>query len=102
MYKAIKLLLRVEMKKIEENISDAFKNEAEVVFDTSDTKLFERAATTASNQQGSKDLIALGMASIWIVFVSLFMKILHPIFTRMTPTPRINKQHTNTTNQGIK
>lgn len=72
------------MKNIENNIADALKNEPELAFSTSDDELFKRATTTANNQQGTKDLVALGMASIWVVFISIFMKILKPIFKRMT------------------
>jgi len=45
------------------------------------------SSITANNQQGSKDLVALGMASIWIVFVSIFMKILKPIFKKVATKP---------------
>ena len=71
------------MNDIEKNITDVFQRDPEVVFSTSDNELFKRASTTANNHQGSKDFIALGMASIWIVFVSIFMKILKPIFKKM-------------------
>jgi hypothetical protein len=80
------------MKDIEKNIAAELKTDPELVFSTSDSELFKRASTTANNQQGTKDLFALGMASIWIVFVSIFMKILKPVFKRMAnnPTTRIN------------
>lgn len=81
---AIKLLLGGRMKDIEKNIAEELKSENEFTFSTSDDELFKRASTTANNQQGTKDLVALGMASIWIVFVSIFMNILKPIFKKMT------------------
>jgi hypothetical protein len=71
------------MKDIGKNISEELNNDSEVVFSTSDSELFKRAAITANKQQGTKDLVALGLASIWIVFVSIFMKILKPIFKKM-------------------
>jgi hypothetical protein len=71
------------MKNIEQHITDELTDEPECVFNTSDDELFKRAVTTANTQQGSKDLLALGMASLWVVFVSIFMKILKPIFTNM-------------------
>lgn len=71
------------MKNIEESISKELNDDPEVTFNTSDNELFKRAVKTANVQQGSKDLIALGMASIWIVFISIFMKILKPAFKSM-------------------
>ncbi|MDX2369126.1 MAG: hypothetical protein QNK36_12095 [Colwellia sp.] len=75
------------MKDLEENIAKQLKNDPELVFSTSDNELFKRASITANNQQGTKDLFALGMASIWVVFVSVFMKILKPIFKKMATNP---------------
>lgn len=93
------------MKNIEENITQALKSEPEVVFTSSDNDLFKRATQTANNQQGTKDLVALGMASIWVVFVSLFMNILKPIFKKMATNPNANDTNTTSThtnNNGIK
>lgn len=75
------------MNDIEKNITKALQNDPEVRFSTSDNELFKRASTTANNQQGTKDFLALGMASIWVVFVSIFMKILKPIFKKMAKNP---------------
>ena len=94
------------MKDIEKNITAELKSEPELVFTTSDDELFKRASITASNQQGTKDLVALGMASIWIVFVSILMKILQPIFKKIVTTPmstNINiTTNTNINNNGGK
>lgn len=83
---------------IELNIAAELKGDPELAFNTSDDEFFKRAAVTANNQQGSKDLVALGMASIWIVFVSIFMKILKPIFKQMAGEPKV--RNINTTNNG--
>lgn len=84
------------MKDLDKNITDELKKEPELMLNISDDELFKRATTTANNQQGTKDLLALGMASIWVVFVSIFMKILKPIFKQManntnTPSTKITK-----------
>jgi len=71
------------MKNIEQDLSKSFENDDDITFVTSDDELFKRAVTTVNVQQGSKDLIALGMASIWVVFASIFMKILKPISKNM-------------------
>ena len=71
------------MKDIEKSITQGLKDEPEQVFNISDDELFKRAVTTANVQQGSKDLLALGMAYIWVVFVSIFMKMLKPVFKNM-------------------
>jgi len=93
-------LLEDEVKDIEKNIAEELKNSAELAFSTSDDELFKRATVTANNQQGTKDLLALGMASIWVVFVSIFMKILKPIFKQMANNSE--KKSTTTTNNGNK
>lgn len=87
------------MKNIEKNLTEELKSDAEFDFSMPDSELFKRATSTANNQQGAKDLAALGMASIWVVFVSLFMKILQPIFKQMAKKNHIKK---NTTKQGNK
>ncbi|WDD99453.1 hypothetical protein [Thalassomonas actiniarum] len=71
------------MKDIEKSITQGLENEPEQMFNVSDDELFKRAVTTVNVQQGSKDLLALGMASIWVVFVSIFIKILKPVFKHM-------------------
>ena len=76
------------MKNLEKNIAKELKSDPELVFSTSDNELFKRASITANNQQGTKDLVALGLASIWVVFVSIFMKILKPIFKKMETNPK--------------
>lgn len=76
------------MKDIEESLAAELKSDSTLAFKTSDDELFKRAAVTANNQQGTKDLVALGMASIWVVFISLFMKILKPLFKRMAGKPK--------------
>ncbi|TWX66794.1 hypothetical protein ESZ36_14645 [Colwellia demingiae] len=76
------------MKDIEKNIAAELKNDPELTFSTSDDDLFKRATTTANNQRGTKDLLALGMASLWVVFISIFMKILKPIFKQMAAKPQ--------------
>jgi hypothetical protein len=86
------------MKDIEKNIAEELKNNSELIFSASDNELFKRASSTANNQQGTKDLVALGMASIWVVFVSVFMKILKPIFKRMA-TNQITTSTNITTNE---
>jgi len=75
------------MTEIEKSLAKELKSDSDLAFSTSDNELFKRASTTANNQQGTKDLVALGMASIWIVFVSIFMKILKPIFKKMAANP---------------
>jgi hypothetical protein len=87
--KAIKLLLEDEMKDIEKSLAKELSCDADVAFSTSDDQLFKRATLTANNQQGTKDLVALGLASLWVVFISLFMKVLKPIFKQMAPCPKI-------------
>jgi len=94
------VLLEDEVKDIEKNIAEELKNNSELAFSTSDDELFKRATVTANNQQGTKDLLALGMASIWVVFVSIFMKILKPIFKQMANNSE--KISTTTTNNGNK
>ena len=71
------------MKDIEKKITQELATEPEFILNTPDDELFKRATTTANNQQGTKDLVALGMASIWVVFISIFMKILKPVFTQV-------------------
>ncbi len=94
------VLLEDEVKDIEKNIAEELKNNSELAFSTSDDELFKRATVTANNQQGTKDLLALGMASIWVVFVSIFMKILKPIFKQMANNSKtINKTTTNNGNK---
>jgi len=83
------------MKSIKNEITDELKSDSELIFNASDDELFKRATITANNQQGTKDLVALGMASIWVVFVSLFMKILKPIFKQMANTPNTNLSSNN-------
>jgi|GEM_PF-1442047 len=90
------------MKDIEDDIKKELINEPELAFTTSDDELFKRATKTANNQQGTKDLVALGMASIWVVFVSIFMKILKPIFKRMANKPTATKPATSTNDNGSK
>lgn len=76
-------MLGVNMKSIEQQLADGFESDEDVTFTTSDQELFNRASTTVNVQQGSKDLVLLGMASIWVVFASLLMKILKPILNNM-------------------
>lgn len=77
------------MKSIEQSLIEELDCDDDITFTTTDEELFKRAVTTANVQQGSKDLIALGMASIWVVFASIFMKILKPIFKNMADNNRI-------------
>jgi hypothetical protein len=88
------------MKNIEENIAEELKNSSDLAFSTSDDELFKRATVTANNQQGTKDLLALGMASLWVVFISIFMKILKPIFKQMANNSKTIS--TTTTDNGNK
>ena len=88
------------MKSIENKITEELKSNPEFNFSTSDDELFKRATKTANNQQGTKDLIALGMASLWVVFISIFMKILKPIFKQMAAKPK--SISTNITNNRSK
>lgn len=71
------------MKEIENIIIDGVTDDSDYDYNTSDDELFKRAVKTANVQQGSKDMLALGMASIWVVFISIFMKILKPVFKNM-------------------
>ena len=71
------------MKSIEKSLSEGFESKDDVVFNTSDEELINRAVKTVNVQNGSKDLLTLGMASIWVVFASIFTKILTPIFKNM-------------------
>ena len=88
------------MKDLETKIAEELSSEPELIFTSSDDELFKRATATANNQQGTKDLLALGMASIWIVFISIFMKILKPIFTKVNKTPNeIVKTEINNRNE---
>lgn len=77
------------MNNIEQSLAEVLERDEEVTFATTDEELFKRAVSTASVQQGSKDLVALGMASIWVVFASIFMKILKPVFKNMADNNRI-------------
>ena len=77
------------MKSIEQSLIEELDRDDDITFTTTDEELFKRAVTTANVQQGSKDLISLGMASIWVVFASIFMKILKPIFKNMADNNRI-------------
>jgi hypothetical protein len=65
------------MKDIEKSLAKELSCDADVAFSTSDDQL------------GTKDLVALGLASLWVVFISLFMKVLKPIFKQMAPCPKI-------------
>lgn len=76
-------MLGVNMKSIEQQLTEGLDSDDDVTFATSDQDLFKRAATTVNVQQGSKDLVLLGMATIWVVFASLFMKILKPILNNL-------------------
>jgi hypothetical protein len=84
------------MKDIEKNIAAELKMDPEITFSTSDDDLFKHATTAANKQQGTKDLLALGIVSLWIVFISIFMT----IFKKMAPKPQ--NISTNTTNNGGK
>jgi len=75
------------MKDIEKNIAVALNKGSESDFTTSDAELFKRATTAANNQQGTKDFLALGVASLWVVFISIFIKILKPLFKKMATKP---------------
>ena len=66
------------MKSIEQSLIEELDRDDDITFTTTDEELFKRAVTTANVQQGSKDLIALGMASIWVVFAGLFINVLKP------------------------
>ena len=74
------------MNDFEKKLAEELKNEPNTTFSTPDQELFKRAVATANVQQGSKDLLALGMASIWVVFANIFIKILHPIFKNTAQT----------------
>ncbi len=71
------------MSNLEQSLIDELKREDDIAFKASDEDLVKRAVTSANVNQGSKDLIMLGMASIWVVFASIFMKILQPVFKNM-------------------
>ena len=66
------------MNNIEKNLTQALQREDDIAFAMSDEELFKRAEVTANVKQGSKDLISLGMASIWVVFAGLFINVLKP------------------------
>jgi hypothetical protein len=76
------------MNNLEKNLTEGLEREDEVAFVTSDEELFKRAVSTVNVQQGSKDLITLGMASIWVVFVSIFMNLLKPTIKNMAKQSR--------------
>ncbi|TWX55169.1 hypothetical protein [Colwellia hornerae] len=82
------------MKNIEKSLAQELSRDGDLAFSTSDDEFFKRAAITANNQQGTKDLVALGLASLWVVFISLFMKVLKPIFKNMAPCPKTISNHT--------
>ena len=90
------------MKDLENNIAKVLANDSENAFTTTDDELFKRATATANNQQATKDLFALGMASIWIVFISIFMKILNPIFTQVKTNTATTTNVTKKFNHGNK
>jgi len=81
------------MNIIEQSLVEELEREDEVAFITSDEELFKRAEITANVQQGSKDLISLGMASIWVVFAGLFVNVLKPTFKNMADNSRKNNEH---------
>ncbi len=89
------------MNKLEKDIAQQLESDTDFEFSIPDSELFKRASKTANNQQGVKDLAALGMASIWVVFASLFMQILQPIFKQMAKTSKI-KTNSTLTEQGNK
>lgn len=62
------------MKDIEAQLAKSFQDE-DTSFQTSDQDLINNAVKSANVKQGSKDLVVLGMASIWVVFVNIFLKI---------------------------
>lgn len=66
------------MNNIERDLTKALQREDDIAFVMSDEELFKRAEITANVKQGSKDLISLGMASIWVVFAGLFINVLKP------------------------
>ena len=82
-------------KDIEKNIAAQLSSEDEVAFKVSDDELVKRATVSANNQQGTKDLVALGMASIWVVFISIFMNILKPVFKQMEVNKKMSTHSKN-------
>ncbi|AWB58180.1 hypothetical protein [Colwellia sp. Arc7-D] len=74
------------MNNIEQNLTEALQCEDDISFVTSDEELFKRAESSANVQQGSKDLISLGMASIWVVFAGLFINVLKPTLNNKADT----------------
>ena len=83
------------MKDLEKNITNSLADDSESSFNTSDDELFKRATTTVNNQQATKDLVALGMASIWVVFISIFMNILKPVFKQMEVNKKMSTHSKN-------
>ncbi|MFT5757270.1 MAG: hypothetical protein ACI9LM_001999 [Alteromonadaceae bacterium] len=69
------------MQDIENMLKNELTDKSEENFTTSDDELIHRAIKTANNQQGGKDIVALGMASLWVVFVSIFIRLLKPFIT---------------------
>ena len=47
---------------------------------STDQELVNRAIATANNQQAGKDLAVLGIASIWVVLMSMFTHLAKPLF----------------------
>tara|TARA_R110000744_G_scaffold141484_1_gene252893 strand:+ start:2452 stop:2724 length:273 start_codon:yes stop_codon:yes gene_type:complete len=88
MRRKLKLGENMNIIDIEQSLVAELEGEDEVAFITSDEELFKRAEITANVQQGSKDLISLGMASIWVVFAGLFINILKPTFKNMAINSR--------------
>lgn len=81
------------MNNIEQSLADELQREDDVAFITTDEELFKRAETTANVQQGTNDLISLGMASIWVAFAGIFINILKPTFKNMADNSRKNNEH---------
>ncbi|XQW84620.1 hypothetical protein ACOYR1_15995 [Thalassotalea piscium] len=94
------ILSEEHMQEIEKNIAKELTSEPEIEFARTDDELFKRANSAVNNQQGTKDLLALGMASIWVVFISIFTKILAPVFKQTSK--KVNKTKLNATNNGNK
>ncbi|MBO9489557.1 hypothetical protein J7384_04190 [Endozoicomonas sp. G2_1] len=71
------------MQDLEQRLRKGLQAEPEQNFERSDEQLIQRAVTTVSVEQGGKDFISLGLASIWVVFASIFMNLLKPVFKTM-------------------
>jgi hypothetical protein len=66
----------------EQSLKSHLKRKPRKRFKNSNKALIKQVLTTSNYQQGSKDVVGLGFASIWIVFTNLFLSIFKPFLTQ--------------------